>query len=146
MEIKKVQHTLLAIFLCGIVNSFTMVILFESGLLPVGIFAFNKNLEFLFAATMEVLTMCIIPFAIWFFRSKKVKSELTIEDKVKASENLLKWGVLRLGLLSVLMIFNTLLYYFFMNVAFGYMAIITFLALFFVEPSMDRCKQEIGDE
>src|SRR5574344_1435044 len=135
MEIKKVQHTLLAIFLCGIVNSFTMVILFESGLLPVGIFAFNKNLEFLFAATMEVLTMCIIPFAIWFFRSKKVKSELTIEDKVKASENLLKWGVLRLGLLS-----------FFMNVAFGYMAKITFLALFFVEPSMDRCKQEIGDE
>jgi hypothetical protein len=61
----------------------------------------------------------------------------------KKADALLSWGVLRLGLLSVPMILNTLFYYLFMNVAFGYMAIILFLCLFFVVPTMDRCQSEV---
>ena len=52
----------------------------------------------------------------------------------------------RLLMLCVPMIVNTVLYYVFMNVAFGYMGIILFLCLFFVMPTMDRCLSEIKEE
>ena len=47
-------------------------------------------------------------------------------------------------MLTVPMVVNTLLYYLFMNVAFGYLAIILALCIFFVFPSMSRCEAEVG--
>jgi hypothetical protein len=41
------------------------------------------------------------------------------------------------------MMVNTWLYYMFMNVAFGYMAIILLLSLMFVYPSKVRCEQDV---
>ena len=43
------------------------------------------------------------------------------------------------------MVANTFLYYIYMNVAFGYMAIILLLSLYFVLPTMARCEVEIND-
>jgi len=48
-------------------------------------------------------------------------------------------------MLLVPMLVNAVLYYLFMNVAFGYMAIILFLACFFVFPSQERSEQEYND-
>ena len=42
------------------------------------------------------------------------------------------------------MVANTWLYYQFMNVAFGYMAIIGLLSLCFIYPSHARCNQEVS--
>ena len=47
-----------------------------------------------------------------------------------------------MSLLADPMLINTLLYYVFMNVAFGYMAIIGLLSMVFVYPSKSRCEQE----
>ncbi len=40
------------------------------------------------------------------------------------------------------MLVNAVLYYVFMNVAFGYMAIILFLSTLFIFPTQERCEQE----
>jgi hypothetical protein len=52
----------------------------------------------------------------------------------------------RLLMLCVPMVLNTVLYYMFMNVAFGYMGIILFLCLFFIVPTRERCMSEINAE
>ena len=58
----------------------------------------------------------------------------------------MKLGMLRLSLLLIPMQVNTLLYYLYMNPAFGYMAIILLLCLPFVYPSMNRCLDETTEE
>ena len=55
---------------------------------------------------------------------------------------MLRWGTVRLAMLCVPMVLNTWLYYQFMNVAFGYMAIIGLLSLAFVYPTRTRYIQE----
>ena len=57
----------------------------------------------------------------------------------------LRFGILRLSLLVVPMVANTLLYYMFMLPSFGYMAIILFLSIFFVFPSMERCVGDVAE-
>ena len=59
---------------------------------------------------------------------------------------MMKWGTIRLLILEVPMLVNTLLYYIYMNTTFGYMAIILLLCLPFVFPSLNRCLAETSDE
>ena len=54
--------------------------------------------------------------------------------------------VLNLQLLLLPLLVNTLLYYMYANVAFGYMAIILVIVLPFVYPSMERCMSEVEAE
>jgi hypothetical protein len=137
---KETQKQLMIAFCTPIIICAVLVVLFESDLLLSGGCTENKSLEFLVLSIMELITICLIPLSLRLFRFGKVRKALA----EKKAEALISWGVLRLGLLSVPMILNTLFYYLFMNVAFGYMAIILFLCLFFVVPTMDRCQSEVG--
>ena len=67
-----------------------------------------------------------------------------VAKRLRTPQALLCLGSLRLAMLTVPMVVNTLLYYLFMNVAFGYLAIILALCIFFVFPSMSRCEAEVG--
>jgi len=49
---------------------------------------------------------------------------------------------LRLSLLALPLVANTLLYYAFLNVAFGYLGIILFLSILFVRPTRQRFEKE----
>lgn len=118
------------------------VILFESDMLPTGILAKSGNMEFIFTMAMELITICAIPVAIRLFRFKKINGEL----KSQGGKALLKWGSIRMLMLSLPLFVNTVLYYLFMNVAFGYMAIILLLCLMFISPNKERCKAETGGE
>jgi len=134
---KKIQERLIIIF-CGAIGlTLLIVLLFETGIIFSGELADNKSLEFAIATLMELLTICVIPFALRLFKMGVVKKRLI------SPESLYKWGILRLLMLCVPMLINCLLYYLFLNVAFGYMSIILFLCLFFVVPTMERCKSEI---
>ena len=53
-----------------------------------------------------------------------------------------KWGLLRLLLLFLPLLADTLLYYIYMNPTFGYLGIILALCLPFVYPSESRCIAE----
>ena len=52
------------------------------------------------------------------------------------------YSLVRLEMLLMPMLVNAVLYYVFMNVAFGYMAIILFLSTLFIFPTQERCEQE----
>lgn len=131
----------MTIFLTSIAVGLVIVVLFENDLLPCGIMiSDDKSVEFVVATIMELLTICVIPVALKLFRFKRISKLLT------SAEALSKWGTIRLLMLCVPMIINTVFYYMFMNVAFGYMGIIIFLCLFFVVPTKERCRSEIRTE
>lgn len=131
----------MTIFLTSIAVGLVIVVLFENDLLPCGIMiSDDKSVEFVVATIMELLTICVIPVALKLFRFKRISKLLT------SAEALSKWGTIRLLMLCVPMIVNTVFYYMFMNVAFGYMGIIIFLCLFFVVPTKERCSSEIKTE
>ncbi len=131
----------MTIFLTSIAVGLVIVVFFENDLLPCGIMiSDDKSVEFVVATIMELLTICVIPVALKLFRFKRISKLLT------SAEALSKWGTIRLLMLCVPMIVNTVFYYMFMNVAFGYMGIIIFLCLFFVVPTKERCRSEIRTE
>ncbi len=136
----KTIRQLRTLFFCSIAVALIIVILFETELILPGSLALNTRQCFVVATIMELLTIVIIPFALRLFKFKKINSLLTDEDQ--RWENLLSYGTMRILMLSVPMIVNTLCYYLFMSTAFAYLAIILFLCMFFVYPSVDKCVAE----
>ena len=135
---KKVRNILLGIFLGSLGIVVVLGILFETDILPEGILHGHKQAEFILASVMQLLTICCIPLAIRLFRFKKVRTSLQ-NDGAKA---LLPWGTLRMCLLCVPMVVNAICYWLFISPGFGYMAIILFLCVFFVFPTLERCVAE----
>lgn len=135
------QRLLMGTFLTAIGVGLVIVTLFETDILPCGIMiSADKSIEFVTAFTMEFLTICIIPVAMRLFRFRRIGRKLTSAEALKV------WGMTRLLMLCVPMVLNTVLYYMFMNVAFGYMGIILFLCLFFIVPTRERCMSEINEK
>ncbi len=138
---KRIKRILTAEMYASIAISLAIVALFETDVLLPGAFADNANAEFLTVSCMEIITICMIPLALRLFKFNKVSSEL----KSGHSQALAKWGSLRMAMLCVPMIVNTLMYYLFgFNVAFGYMGIICLICLPFIYPSTSRCINETG--
>jgi hypothetical protein len=138
---KETRNLLMSIFFLAIAIALGIVIVYETDMMETGLLAEDKNSEFLLTSTMELLTLGSVFLALRLFKFNVVHSQLVAQ---KASA-LSKWGTLRLLLLMVPMVVNTLLYYLFMNPTFGYMAIIQLLCLPFVFPSMNRCQAEVEE-
>ena len=118
---KRTYKVLNTIFIVSLCISAAMVLLFETDILPDGVcHTATGAAEFVWATVME------------------------LARRLVSAEALLSWGSLRLLMLCVPMVLNTLLYYMYMNVAFGYMGIILFLCLFFVMPTKARCESEVA--
>ena len=115
-----------------------LVVLFETDVLPSGLMATEKQTEFLLTTLMELLTLASVYMALRLFKFDKVHQELVT---LKA-DGLRRWGLIRLAILLLPMLLNTVLYYLFMNTTFGYMAIILAICLPFVYPSEARCEAE----
>ena len=128
-------------FICSIAVALIIIILYETEILLPGALALNNKLCFVVATIMELLTIAIIPFALRLFKFRKVNSKLT-ENESTRWENLLKFGSVRILLLAIPMIINVVCYYLFTLTAFAYMAIILFLCMFFVYPTVDKCIAE----
>lgn len=136
---KNTQRLLMCVFGAAIVTSLMLVVLFETDLLPVGILSGTGGSdEFVAATVMELATLCCVPVALRLFKFGKVGKALSDEQGLR------RWGVVRLLMLCLPMVANTLLYYLYMNVAFGYMGIVLFLCLAFVVPTKARCESEIS--
>ncbi len=135
---EQVKQSLMLLFWIVIVLVIILVCLYETELLESGIFAADQQSEFLVLTLMELITLGCAFFSLRLFKFKSIHADL-IERKAAA---LRKWGFLRLLMLQIPLLLNTLLYYFYMNPTFGYMAIILLLCLPFVYPSMNRCLSE----
>ncbi len=127
----------MSVFIAILVVAVVLVVIGETNLLPNGELAEEKQTEFVVLTIMELLTICLIPLALRLFKFQRVKRELI------SPEGLRRWAMVRLMMIGDLMLVNILLYYLFMNPAFGYMGIILFLCMFFIVPTRSRCNNEL---
>ena len=102
----------------------------------------DASLMFGIMVVMELLTIVVIPMALKLFSLKMIRRKLVAQK----GDALLVWGTARINMLCLPMLINTFMYYQTMAPAFGYMAIILMLCLFFVYPSMERCTDETSGE
>ena len=103
-------------------------IVYECDVLPTGVFAGNAQEEFLTVTFMELLTIVMIPLALRLFKAKDVERKVEEGDTTA----LKKWGSLRILMITVPLLLNTMGYYLYMNTTFGYMALILLICLPFV--------------
>lgn len=105
--------------------------LYELDILPSGMFTGRPQDEFLSTISMELITIVFIPVALRLFKTKDVEKRLE-EGNIKAFR---KWGLVRILMITIPLVLNTLLYYSFMNTTFGYMALILLICLPFIYPA-----------
>lgn len=142
MDLKVTQKILLTEFWASLAIGFLMVFLYEMEVVEPTNLAHDSNLVFFLQVVMEVVTIAVIPVALKLFTMKSIRQRLVMDK----GGSLLTWGLVRLNMLALPMLVNAFLYYQVMSPAFGYMAIILFLCLFFIYPSMGRCYDETTDE
>lgn len=133
-----IQKKLQLIFWIPIALSAIIIILGELDIIPNGILANDKQVEFVIMSMMEILTIIAIPVALKLFKFKAIANKLESDTLLHFE----RWGIVRLCLLNVPMVINLVCYYLFVGAGFGYLAIILFLSLFFVYPSLSRCYNE----
>lgn len=106
----------------------------------------QKETEILFICQIvfQIGTLSLVPLALRLFKFRKIHEEL-INDTTPNHAKLLVYGMLRMDMLHFPMIINILLYYFFMEPGFGYMAIVLFLSSLFIVPTMKRCEAEVTE-
>lgn len=135
---KKTARYLQTIFIVAVIVAVTIAIAYETDLLLTGSLASESQTEFLCTTTMELLTVAGIPFSLRMFKISYVSNKL-----ITTKERALKlFGTIRILVLGILLILNTLLYYLFMNTTFGYMAIIVLISMAFVFPTESKCQYE----
>lgn len=108
--------------------------LYELDILPSGMMTGRPQDEFLSTISMELITIVFIPVALRMFKTKDVEKRLEDGD-IKAFR---KWGLVRILMITVPLVLNTLLYYSFMNTTFGYMALILLICLPFIYPAVRK--------
>ena len=135
-----IQRKLFLQFWLPIVICLVLIVLYENEVLEPAVWQGFKVNEYYAAIVMELVTICLIPLSLRLFKFGFVKRSFT----ANGPDALLRWGTVRMDMLTVPMMVNTFLYYQFMNVAFGYMGIILLLCMMFVYPSRRRCEDESG--
>lgn len=140
MILKQVQHILVFAYVCWMLLALILIGVYETGILLPGDLSEVSLLQFWCQIGMELLTICSIPLALRLFKFHFVVSSIRSGREKK----LLLWALLRIDMLGCPLMLNVLLYELTLNPAFGYMGIILFLCMFFITPSMERCKAELG--
>jgi len=135
---KAISQKLTVVCLLFLALSITLVVLYETDTLESGVLADDKQSEFILTFIMELLSLGAAFLALRLFKFAKVHKELVS----RREPAMLKWGTIRLLILEVPMLIDTLLYYIYMNTTFGYMGIMLLLCLPFVFPSESRCEDE----
>ncbi len=140
---KRISNILKIELWLSVAVAIILVVLYENALLLAGDCVGDAGVEFVVTSMMELLTVCAIPVAMRLFRFSSVRRRLV----AGTDRQRLWWASLRLMMLCVPMVANTLFYYWFgFKVAFGYMAIIGLVSLSFVYPSRTRCETEFTQE
>lgn len=135
---KETSRKLMIPYIGSIVLAAVMVVLYETQTILEGALAGDVQGEFLAVTVMELLTICSIPVALRLFKFRQVRG---IIERKKA-KGLYLMALVRMALICLPMLVNTLLYYQYMAPAFGYMAIVGFISMAFITPTVTRCESE----
>ena len=128
---KKTVNILRTLFIASVGIAVVVAALYELDILPSGVLADRPQDEFLCTIAMELVTIVFIPIALRLFKSKDVEKRLD-EGDIKTFKT---WSIVRILMITVPLLMNTLLYYLFMNTTFGYMALILLICLPFIYPA-----------
>ena len=126
-----VEKYLRNLFIGPVAVPLLIATVYECDVLPTGVFAGKAQEEFLAVIIMELLTIVMIPLALRLFKAKDVERKVAEGDTLA----LRRWGALRILMITVPLLLNTIGYYLFMNTTFGYMALILLICLPFVYTS-----------
>lgn len=127
---KKTVNILRTLFIASVGIAVVVAALYELDILPSGVLADRPQDEFLCTIAMELVTIVFIPIALRLFKTKDVDRRLD-EGDIKTFKT---WSIVRILMITVPLLMNTLLYYIFMNTTFGYMALILLICLPFIYP------------
>ena len=128
---KKTVNILRTLFIASVGIAVVVAALYELDILPSGVLADRPQDEFLCTIAMELVTIVFIPIALRLFKTKDVDRRLD-EGDIKTFKT---WSIVRILMITVPLLMNTLLYYSFMNTTFGYMALILLICLPFIYPA-----------
>jgi hypothetical protein len=103
------------------------------------IFIEDPQLDFIFLTAMELITLCVIPFALRLFKFKWVKKRI----KKQGIKGLADLKASQIVMLSGPMLLNAIIYLMNRQVAHFYLAVILFLCMFFIYPSQERLNNEL---
>lgn len=138
-EIEKTRKILTAMFVGVVTATLLLVVLFECAVIEEGLLVGRSTTtEFAVTYLLELLTIALLPAALRLFKFKRIEDDL----RQRHGLALRQWGVLRLSVIELLLVVNTILYYMYLNTSFGYLAIIVVLCMPLVWPSRQRCLDE----
>lgn len=141
MELREAHRTLMFLFWGLVVLSVFITVVYETEWLTETFVGDDSRVVFILQTILELVTIVCIPVSLRLFKWK------VIANKLKGSPRALStWGSLRILLLCVPLLCDTLLYEQTRMPSFGYLAVILLLCLFFIYPSKDRCRADIGHE
>jgi hypothetical protein len=138
-DIKTVSRMLLMQYWTAVIAAITLVVVYECGMIDSGTLSHSRLTEYYLLLVMEPLTLAGIFGALYMFKLRRIDGDL----KSRGAVALKQWATLRIAILEVLLLGNTIFYYLFMAASFGYMAIMVALAYCFVYPNLSRCKADI---
>ena len=139
---KSISRKLTVIYMSLAAVALVVIVLYETDILAAGVMEERKQSEFILTALMELISLGAAFLGLRLFKFKAVHHDLVSREE----SAMWKWGVIRLLILEVPMVVDTLLYYWYMNTIFGYLAIMLLLCLPFVFPSLNRCLAETSKE
>lgn len=139
---KQISKKLMIVYLALLAIAIGLIILYETETLEAGVLATEEQLKFLFTTFMELGSLAAAFFGLRLFKFQAVHNDLV----TRKEPAMMKWGLIRLLILELPMVADTLLYYIYMYTTFGYLAIILLLCLPFVFPTLNRCLAETSEE
>ena len=131
--------TFLRLTYCGeLLTVAILAAIFETDMLPVGTIAIEETQEYVFSLCSVISTLISIPLALKLMTFKRVHALVQ-----QSEQHYRTWALLRIVLLSVPLIYNTLMYYLLgFNTSCGYMALICVVSFFFIWPSDGKMRYE----
>lgn len=141
MELKQTRHVLVALFWGLTALSVAICAAYELEWLTETFVGEEPQTLFTLQVILELGTIICVPTALYLFKWS------VIANKLKGNPQALRtWGCVRILLLCVPLLCDTILYEQTKTPSFGYLAVIVLLCLFFIYPSMDRCRADIAIE
>jgi hypothetical protein len=105
-----------------------------------GVFADDKQFEFIMQSLMSLLTLSAIYMSLRLFKFEKVVTAI----REYPLEQYKSYSILRMVLLECPLLFNIICYWLFVQSSFAWLGVIIGLAFPFVYPSKERFLSETG--
>ena len=126
MNIKFLRIT----YICELLTSALLAVIFETGLLEGGQLADNPQTAYVLEIIGIVLALVCIPLAMKLFHFEKVSQAVNTDDLAFT-----RWSTYRLCLLGLPLLYNTLMYYLLgFDVTCGYLALMSVVPFIFIWP------------